>query len=79
MKRRRANFWAYSHDGERNAIANKLPRAQADWADKRCATGTVVEAIGGVVSRVGDETVGEMWSLSGVGCSRVQRVLRGAA
>ena len=49
--------------GQRNAIGNKLPRAQADWWDKRRATDTVLERIGGVVTRVGDETVGEMWSL----------------
>ncbi len=50
-------------DGERNAIGNKLPRVQQDWWDKRRATDTVLEEIGGVVTRVGDETVGEMWSL----------------
>ena len=50
-------------DGERNAIGNKLPYSQDDWWDKRRATDTVLEAIGGVVTRVGDETVGEMWSL----------------
>jgi 4-hydroxyphenylacetate 3-monooxygenase len=49
--------------GEWNAIANKLPRTQQDWWDKRRATDTVLEDIGGVVTRVGDETVGEMWSL----------------
>src|SRR6202171_4252633 len=54
---------AYKQDGEWNAIANKLPRVQADWSDKRRATDTVLEAIGGGVTRVGDETVGEMWSL----------------
>jgi 4-hydroxyphenylacetate 3-monooxygenase len=54
---------AYQQDGEWNAVANKLPRVQADWSDKRRATDTVLEAIGGVVTRVGDETVGEMWSL----------------
>ena len=54
---------AYQEDGEWNAVANKLPRVQADWSDKRRATDTVLEAIGGVVTRVGDETVGEMWSL----------------
>jgi 4-hydroxyphenylacetate 3-monooxygenase len=54
---------AYREDGEWNAVANKLPRARSDWADKRRATDTVLEAIGGVVTRVGDETVGEMWSL----------------
>jgi 4-hydroxyphenylacetate 3-monooxygenase len=54
---------AYQKDGEWNAVANKLPRVQADWSDKRRATDTVLEAIGGIVTRVGDETVGEMWSL----------------
>src|SRR5260370_17993937 len=55
---------AYQKDGEWNAVANKLPRVQADWSDKRRATDTVLEAIGGVVTRVGDETVGEMLPLS---------------
>lgn len=50
-------------DGERHAIANKLPLTQQDWWDKRRATDTILEDIGGVVTRVGDETVGEMWSL----------------
>ena len=49
--------------GEINAIGNKLPHSQDDWWDKRRATDTVLEEIGGVVTRVGDETVGEMWSL----------------
>ena len=31
--------------------------------DKRQATDTVFEDIKGVVTRVGDETIGEMWSL----------------
>ena len=54
---------SYAQDGEWHAIANKLPRTQQDWWDKRRATDTVLEDIGGVVTRVGDETVGEMWSL----------------
>src|SRR5580698_5530534 len=41
----------------------KLPYTEQDWWDKRRATDTVLEEIGGVVTRVGDETVGEMWSL----------------
>src|ERR1700686_807771 len=57
------DFLAYQDEGEWNAVANKLPRVQSDWSDKRRATDTVLEAIGGVVTRVGDETVGEMWSL----------------
>jgi 4-hydroxyphenylacetate 3-monooxygenase len=54
---------AYQDAGQWHAIANKLPRTQQDWWDKRRATDTVLEAIGGIVTRVGDETVGEMWSM----------------
>ena len=50
-------------DGEINAVGNALPHSQDDWWAKRRATDTVMEEIGGVVLRVGDETVGEMWSL----------------
>jgi 4-hydroxyphenylacetate 3-monooxygenase len=50
-------------DGERNAIGNALPYSQDDWWKKRRATDRILEEIGGVVTRVGDETVGEMWSL----------------
>ncbi len=50
--------------GERNAIALKPPVDRQDWTDKRTAVDTVLEDIGGVVIRVGDETVGEMWSLA---------------
>lgn len=46
-----------------NAIGNALPLTQDDWWAKRRATDTVLEDAGGVVTRVGDETVGEMWSL----------------
>ena len=53
----------FEEQGEWHAIANKLPRSQEDWWAKRRATDTVLDAIGGVVTRVGDETVGEMWSL----------------
>jgi 4-hydroxyphenylacetate 3-monooxygenase len=49
--------------GETNAIGNALPYTQDDWWAKRRATDTVMETVGGVVTRVGDETVGEMWSL----------------
>jgi 4-hydroxyphenylacetate 3-monooxygenase len=51
-------------DGDEwNAVANMLPRVHADWLAKRSATDAVLDAIGGIVTRVGDETVGEMWSL----------------
>ncbi len=48
---------------ETNAIALKLPKEEQDWHDKRRAVDTVMLEIGGVVTRVGDETIGEMWSL----------------
>jgi 4-hydroxyphenylacetate 3-monooxygenase len=49
--------------GERNSVANKLPLTQQDWHDKRRAIDAVLDDARGVVTRVGDETVGEMWSL----------------
>src|SRR6476469_6513610 len=49
--------------GERCAIALKLPMTRQDWGDKRRAVDVVLDEIGGVVTRVGDETIGEMWSL----------------
>ncbi len=49
--------------GESNAIGPKLPRTREDWHAKRRAVDAVLDDIGGVVTRVGDETVGEMWSL----------------
>jgi 4-hydroxyphenylacetate 3-monooxygenase len=53
----------YEENGERFAIGLKLPYTQQDWHDKRRATDTVLEDVHGIVTRVGDETVGEMWSL----------------
>ena len=49
--------------GERCAIGLKLPLTRQDWADKRQAVDLVMDEIAGVVTRVGDETIGEMWSL----------------
>lgn len=49
--------------GERNCVANKLPHTQQDWLDKRAAADLVMREARGVVTRVGDETIGEMWSL----------------
>ncbi|HQY30018.1 MAG TPA: 4-hydroxyphenylacetate 3-hydroxylase family protein, partial [Thermomicrobiales bacterium] len=49
--------------GETCAIGLKLPLTRQDWADKRNAVDKVMDTVGGVVTRVGDETIGEMWSL----------------
>ena len=49
--------------GERCPTGAKLPQTREDWHAKRAAVDTVLDDIGGIVTRVGDETVGEMWSL----------------
>ena len=54
---------SYEENGERYSIGLKLPHNQSDWHAKRLATDTILEDVGGVVTRVGDETAGEMWSL----------------
>ena len=53
----------YVAGNERKSIFNKPPVEQKDWTDKIGAIDLVLKDIGGVVTRVGDETVGEMWSL----------------
>ena len=53
----------YEEDGETFAVGLKLPHTQEDWYRKREATDAVMDDVGGIVTRVGDETVGEMWSL----------------
>ncbi len=49
--------------GELSAIALKLPKTKQDWWDKRHSVDTVLDEVGGIVTRIGDETIGEMWSL----------------
>jgi 4-hydroxyphenylacetate 3-monooxygenase len=49
--------------GQPCSVGTKLPYAQDDWHAKRAAVDAVLDEIGGIVTRVGDETVGEMWSL----------------
>lgn len=53
----------YTENGEDYAVGLKLPYTQDDWHAKRAATNAVLDDVGGIVTRVGDETVGEMWSL----------------
>jgi len=53
----------HDDNNEPFSVGLKLPYTQDDWQDKRKSTDAVFEDIGGVVTRVGDETVGEMWSL----------------
>jgi 4-hydroxyphenylacetate 3-monooxygenase len=49
--------------GEKNCIGYKLPKEQSDWQAKRRAVDLVMKDIRGLAVRVGDETIGEMWSL----------------
>lgn len=49
--------------GETCAIGSKPPLTKADWHAKRLGVDTILNEARGVVTRVGDETVGEMWSL----------------
>ncbi|MEN3381173.1 MAG: 4-hydroxyphenylacetate 3-monooxygenase [Hyphomicrobiales bacterium] len=58
-----AGLLTYREDNKQHSIFNRLPREQKDWNDKREALDAVMHDIRGVVTRVGDETVGEMWSL----------------
>src|SRR5277367_2467583 len=49
--------------GEDCNLALKLPKTQQDWHDKRAYVDAQLNEVGGVVVRVGDETIGELWSL----------------
>jgi 4-hydroxyphenylacetate 3-monooxygenase len=44
-------------------VGTKPPYTPEDWHAGRAAVDTALDDIGGIVTRVGDETVGEMWSL----------------
>lgn len=50
-------------EGDTNAMLLKMPYVREDWYKKRAGVDVLLNDIGGVVTRVGDETVGEMWSL----------------
>lgn len=50
-------------DGDQICRAYKLPDSKEDLAAIRRYVETVLDDLGGVVYRVGDETIGEMWSL----------------
>lgn len=58
-----ADAMTYEEGGERFAVGLKLPYSEDDWKAKRASVDLVMRDIGGVVTRVGDETIGEMWSL----------------
>jgi len=53
----------YEEGGQRHPIFYRPPRETKDWTDKLVAVDAFMNDIKGVVTRVGDETIGEMWSL----------------
>ena len=57
------DVFGYSEGKDRNPLLLKLPHTQQDWWDKWNALDVFFKDIKGVVTRVGDETIGEMWSL----------------
>ena len=52
-----------TESGRTRVLANQLPFSQADWWAKRRASDHILNEIGGVATRIGDDSVGEMWSL----------------
>ncbi|WP_027350121.1 4-hydroxyphenylacetate 3-hydroxylase family protein [Halotalea alkalilenta] len=58
-----ASALTYCHGEQLNSIFYRPPREAKDWYDKLEATDRFLQEIGGVATRVGDETIGEMWSL----------------
>jgi 4-hydroxyphenylacetate 3-monooxygenase len=55
--------YADEETAERCATTSRPPRTRDDWRAKRDSVDAILDDAGGVVTRVGDETVGEMWSL----------------
>jgi len=55
--------YADEQTSERCATTSRPPRTRDDWRAKRASVDAILDDAGGVVTRVGDETVGEMWSL----------------
>src|SRR5271166_1820856 len=58
-----AELMSYRDDGERCSILLRPPTEKAHWHEKWRAVDAYLNDIRGILTRVGDETVGEMWSL----------------
>src|SRR6201987_802152 len=60
-----AGLLTYTDDetAERCPPTSPPPRTRDDWRAKRGTVDAILDDAGGVVTRVGDETVGEMWAL----------------
>lgn len=50
-------------DRDQVSVTSALPYSQRDWWAKRRATDLMLDAAGGIAFRIGDDTMGEMWSL----------------
>jgi 4-hydroxyphenylacetate 3-monooxygenase len=55
--------FSYEDSKERNAVLLRRPTEPRHWWENWAAIDTFFRDIRGVVTRVGDETIGEMWSL----------------
>jgi len=58
-----AAVMSFAEAGERFSTLLRPPTEREHWHEKRGAVDAYLNDIKGVVTRVGDETVGEMWSL----------------
>jgi 4-hydroxyphenylacetate 3-monooxygenase len=58
-----ADTMSYDSEHGRASVAYKPPVSQDDWHAKRRWVDKVLNDVGGVVSRIGDETIGALWSL----------------
>src|SRR6266403_3252459 len=58
-----AGTMSYAEGGERFSTLLRPPTEKAHWHEKWRAVDAYLNDIRGVLTRVGDETVGEMWSL----------------
>ena len=45
------------------SIAWRPPRSKPDWLAKRQWVDAVMNDVGGIATRLGDETIGALWSL----------------
>ncbi len=59
----RATMTYADEGGVPQAVPNKPPRTKDDWRAKRAWVNAVMEDVGGVILRVGDETVGGLWAM----------------
>ena len=58
-----ADVMSFGDAGERYSTLLRPPTEKAHWHEKWRAVDAYLNHIGGILTRVGDETVGEMWSL----------------